>query len=273
MKFRKQAFFLLFSILTLIIFQGSSTGIGASQNLDMTGAPGSSGNCSACHWGGSYKASLEYTLRDTSTMKAVTSVNSGQTYTVIWRVKYSGSPSAFGFQGTARNTSNGTAGTWTTLSPNGRISTVSGKKLVEQKFPSAVDSFAYMWTAPTNVDTVMFYGSGNAVNGNQGTSGDSYGTLLTPKMVMVNHAAGVERFITESSINFYPSPADNFVHFKGLSGITPINVYNNNGELVLSQNLDKGQALNTSQLTNGLFFVSIGSGNNKMTKRLVVLHQ
>lgn len=271
MKLKLLSFLFISATISFIIFQGASGGVGAIQNLDRTGAPGSSQPCSQCHSGGSFKTTLAFTIRDTSSLKPVTTVNGGQTYAVIWKVNHLGTPAAFGFQGTTRNTSNGNAGTWSTPSPNAQISTVGGKVLVEHKLASPADTFLFLWTAPTNFDTVMFYGSGNAVNGNSATTGDTYGGLISLNTILVNHPVGINE-VTQH-INVYPTPADKFIAVEGLSANARASLYNLQGEQVLMTKLVGDSKISTAGLPDGVYILHLADSQNQLQRKLVITHQ
>jgi hypothetical protein len=161
-----------------IIFSSRSTGPGFNGLGDRTSSPVSSGNCSNCHSGGSFGASVTITLRDQSN-NIVTSYVAGQPYILEFDVNNSsGTPGGFGGQAVALTSTNANAGTMgTTISTNTRTVTISGRSYVEHNSISANGIFRVNWTAPASgTGTVRIFASGLAVNANGGTSGDQVAT-------------------------------------------------------------------------------------------------
>ena len=161
-----------------IIFSSRSTGAGFNGLGDRTSSPVSSGNCSNCHAGGSFGASVAITLRDQSN-NAVTSYVAGQSYILEFDVNNSsGTPGGFAGQAVALTSTNANAGTMgTAISTNTRTVTISGRSYVEHNSISANGIFRVNWTAPASgTGTVRIFASGLAVNANGSTSGDQVAT-------------------------------------------------------------------------------------------------
>ncbi len=246
-------------------FQGASSGVALIQNADRTGAPGSSANCSQCHSGGNFNATLGHIIRDTATGQQVTSVNGGQTYVVIWKFKHFGA-TRFGFQGTCRTSGNANAGTFATPAPNTAVRTVAGKNVVEHIASSPVDSFGTLWTAPTNEDTVFFYGSGNAANGNGGTSGDQYAALVSPSMVLVSQPVGEEE-VSQKAVNIYPTPASHTLFVEGVFN-TQYTIYDLSGRSWMNGAVTPN-GIDVGILPVGAYLIKLEGDHNDVKKFIV----
>lgn len=247
------------------IFQGASGGVALVQNADRTNAPGSSFPCGGCHSGGNFSASLAFDIRDTSTYTQVTSMNAGQTYSIRWWIKHQGA-SRFGFQGTVRTSGNADIGTWSNPASNTAIRTVSGHTVVEHNSASVVDSFVVLYTAPTNEDSIFFFGSGNACNGDGGTSGDQYATLANQNLVLVNLPVGVEE-VSQEDFKVFPTPANDRIFVKG-SYNAPYQIYDLSGKLWLQGSVTSAP-IDVTMLPVGAYIIST-QGETAQAEKVII---
>lgn len=161
-------------ITSTIILTAYSTGP-AKGGIAATGAPFNSGNtCSMCHSGGNFGGNISTKLIDTVTNTIVTSYVPGKVYK--FRIKFthtSGTPK-YGFQTTAAKlTTLANINKWGTM-PSGIHNTLlSAHNYVEQSKPLTTATIFVRWTAPAKgTGSIIFYTSGNLVNGNAATTGD-----------------------------------------------------------------------------------------------------
>lgn len=78
-----------------------------------------------------------------------------------------------------------------------------------------------------------------------------------------------------SQVSLYPSPANNELFINDLDGkVNRIEIYNVLGKKVLEKSLSaSSQALNTSNLANGMYLVKLSdANNNSATKKIIVRH-
>lgn len=160
-----------------VLFQSRSGGPGAVANLQVTGAPGSTGSngtCAnaGCHTAGAFDPSLSIELLDGT--NTVTEYMPGKTYTLrITNTPGTGTPAEYGFQAVALNSDNNQAGDWGDIGSGKHTLTLSGRKYVEHSAPSPNNSFEMEWVAPeAGTGEVTFYSASAAVNGNNSNSGD-----------------------------------------------------------------------------------------------------
>lgn len=80
----------------------------------------------------------------------------------------------------------------------------------------------------------------------------------------------------DSTNNFiiYPNPVDNFLNISLVNGdIGFVKIYNLQGQLIQEVEITSNQLeLNTSNLQDGIFFVDILQGKEKITKKIIVQH-
>ncbi|HRI20876.1 MAG TPA: hypothetical protein PLA68_07970 [Panacibacter sp.] len=173
-KVRSAAVCLLGVSICIIIFSYSS-GPAKSGQL-VTGAPFNSGlTCakSGCHSGGNFGGAISTQLIDTLTNKAVTAYVPGKGYNLkIILSKTTGSPK-YGFQTTVATAANANVNTWGAAPKSTHNTSKSGHNYIEQSKILKSGTVSIPWNGPVKgTGSVIFYTSGNIVNGDGGTSGD-----------------------------------------------------------------------------------------------------
>ena len=155
----------------------------ASGAIGYSGGPPGNTNCNGCHTGGA---------APTVTITGPTSLGAGATGTYTLTVS-GGAGSGFGM-----NVSTSTTGA--TLNP---VSATVGVAFGElhQKARSASGAFQFAMTAPPFAGTVTIYGTGNSVNGDNGTGGDR--STSTTLAVTVTAGSGMNAPV----ITTPPAPA------------------------------------------------------------------
>lgn len=247
-------------------FSSYNTGA-ANAGIDRTGSPFSGGqSCGACHNSSSMaQPTVTTTLLDASS-NAVTSYTPGTQYTLEVQVN-SSTASSYGFQAVALLASNNSqAGSFTTLSSNTRISTLSGRKYPEQNSRSTNGTFQVKWTAPAaGSGNVKIYSVGNATNSNNSDSGDKskFGTTLT---ITEQTSTGIEE-LSASTITLFPNPSSEFIQLNGLmSNKYDLSIFDINGNQVKNipaNTYNPGTPIAISELTSGTFIISITGENAK----------
>lgn len=151
-------------------------GPASSGNQDRTGSPLSNGNCATCHSGGAFQPTIDVFITDTLGNQ-VTAYTPGEDYIIeYFMLNNVGTPAAFGMQSVILSSAAGNpdAGTMVSSVTSGsQVVTTGGRNYYEHTTPDPVGIFQLRWTAPAaGFGNVNIYASGNAVNGNGGTSGD-----------------------------------------------------------------------------------------------------
>lgn len=155
------------SFIMLQSFSGGPAGSGRNQ----TGAL-SSNNCSQCHSdNNNFNSSSTIQVTDAGG-NVVTSYDPGVTYTVTFSLAATGA-SGYGMQMLILDAGNASVGTLSSSSSNAKTTSLAGRVYFEHNARSTSNIFTASWTAPAaGTGNVTMYGSGMAVNGNGGTSGD-----------------------------------------------------------------------------------------------------
>ncbi len=164
-------------LVLFVLFQSRSGGPGSVANLQVTGAPGSTGSkgtCAnaGCHTAGAFDPSQSIELLDGTS--PVTEYEPGKSYVLrIVNTPGTGTPARFGFQAVALNSDNMQAGDWGDLGSGKHTVTISGRKYVEHSAPATSGQFEINWIAPpAGTGQVTFYAASIAANGNASNSGD-----------------------------------------------------------------------------------------------------
>ena len=74
----------------------------------------------------------------------------------------------------------------------------------------------------------------------------------------------------KNDINLSPSPARDFIYFKGLNENTEVSVYDVFGRLILKKNL-KENTLDISELHSGIYYFEFYVFENKIVKKVIVI--
>ena len=75
-----------------------------------------------------------------------------------------------------------------------------------------------------------------------------------------------------NSISIYPNTATDYVNIKNAAGFD-LKIFNLLGKQVLSKNnISSNEKINLTNLSDGSYFVNLTSNNNKITKKLIIIH-
>lgn len=242
----------------------SSTGVAFIQQEDRTGAPGSEANCSACHIGGNFNASLAISILDATNQPVLPFYTPGETYTVNVMVNHTGAV-AFGTQLVGLLLNGNNAGTLTTKSDNGRVVTLRQKQYGEHNAPSSSNIFQYSWTAPqAGQGPVTFYAAGLASNNDFTTSGDQ----PTGRVQFVISEAGASGIALPqpSSLLSYPNP---FTHEIIIVSevVSTFSMHDIQGKTWLIGTLQMGKnKIETENLPSGVYLIKTDESVQKILK-------
>jgi len=101
-----------------------------------------------------------------------------------------------------------------------------------------------------------------------GGSDNNYNYILVNGKLEVTSATGLAE-INASKISVYPNPAKHYLYIKSDSPIKKIEIYNQSGICVLT-NENVMEKLDISRLANGVYFVRIYTEEGSATKKIVV---
>lgn len=266
------------------IFLNNSGGRATVTLQGNTGAPNdnSSGNqtCVACHNSGNFVVTPTVELLDANGTATTDNLVSGETYTVKVNVNSTESPSGYGFQIVALNAADGIDGTpintWTvpTTSTNVQLATLTnGRQYAEQVSTSSSKEFVMEWTAPASGD-VTFYLSGNATNGNGGTSGDNGVSTSTAFSIGTTATNELEKNL---AVEIFPNPVTDVISLR--TNAEKTNTYdlilvNQNGQQMKSEKITitAGQNVSTLPVANlaaGIYNLVLSDGKNQVVKKIL----
>ena len=229
----------------VVVNLSNASGPGA----DRTNAPGSSGNCSACHGGtANLGGDIAITVIDKSTASAATQYTPGKTYTI--GIKMGGTSIKKGFQATVINSSNAGIGTMSGNSTGTSIYTSGNRSICGHNTPG-LGVWYVDWTAPAAASgTVTIYASGVVSNANGSDNGDQ--VVKTSLSFPAAASSNINSLANSTSFSVYPNPASHEIKFS--SNVNKVTIMSQNGKVVFSgKNIDH---VNIENLSNGLYFVN-----------------
>ena len=276
-------------LITCVVITSISafTILSSAGKIDHTGSPADGGaTCSAagCHNGGTATPSV--------TITAMPACGTGNTYTAgttysITVACSGGYPKyGFGLEILNSNTSTGKdAGTFGAV-----VTTNNCKKVTTANRPTNIvhipytpgssntAAFVFTWTAPSS-GTAYLYCAVNGVNNNGTTSGDKSTTTTLTLTQSTTAIASIDQKLSDVSI--FPNPAKEYATvsyiLKENSDVT-IKLYDISGKNVSNlpaKNQQAGehkQTINLSELNleSGIYSATIKTGDNTITKRLII---
>ncbi len=194
---------------TLAIIAGAILVVVNSSNAsgpggDRTNAPGSSGNCSACHGGtANLGGDIVVTVIDKSTASAATEYTPGKTYTI--GIKMGGTSIKKGFQATVINSSNAGIGTMSGNSTGTSIYASGNRSICGHNTPG-IGVWYFDWTAPATASgTVSIYASGVVSNASGNDNGDQ--VVKTSLSFPAAASSNINSLANFNSFSVYPNPA------------------------------------------------------------------
>jgi hypothetical protein len=166
----------VFVLLALsVLFQSRSGGPGSVQNLQVTGAPGSTGNpgtCAnaGCHDDNQFNPSIKFLLIDGA--DTLESYEPGKTYK-LQVISVATNAVRHGFQAVSLDDADQQAGDWGAPGAGKKVKTLSGRKYIEHSAGAASPVFEMPWIAPAGgTGPVTIYAATAAVNNNGNANGD-----------------------------------------------------------------------------------------------------
>jgi hypothetical protein len=261
-----------FSILFLTVFSAWMISTSATRNPNNpptgnTNAPGET-TCvkSGCHGGGSYMGTVTIT-------GVPDSVVADQMYSITL-TQASNSVRA-GFQLACLDNANAACGTLTAGTGSSIGSGSNSRKYARQSAPKTLSngsaSWTFTWKAPAtaSANTIKFYYTGLAANGNGGTSGDNVFTgtrTVHLKQLVADQEPGLAE-----SIKVFPVPAKSMLHFDlGAASSANLSLFNLNGQRVLNKLIYSNEGVPVSSLSAGQYLAQIQIGKQVITKQVII---
>lgn len=136
--------------------------------------------------------------------------------------------------------------------------------------PSAYDQAA--WNPNWSFNQYSWNVTVNGITSG-GVDGDIFnGTTAQLKTLMGCSTTGVDQKNLDNAFKMYPNPSSNSFHidYAGVNGEAVVNVYDINGRLVLTQNMNGKTIIDASSLNNGIYNVNITNIDGVVNKRLII---
>ena len=277
-------------VIALLSLYSFSIGFATKNNNGITQAPGDwdadgdgvKETCAKCHSDNAFDASLEIYVTDPNNNE-ILGYDPGASYTIHVRINNAtGTPAGYGFQMVGLlDSDNSGLPSFTNLSPNAKeVAGVLGRNYYEHK-NGASDSneFTFGWKAPSDgAGSVTFYSSGNAVNKNGSSSGDSAANskfTLTEGLILANQAP-----ISLANVRVMGNPSvDNIklvIDAKKAADAT-ISLFALSGQKVVSNNATFVSGVNqldidASNVKEGVYLLSIETTQGLITKKILLMH-
>lgn len=100
-------------------------------------------------------------------------------------------------------------------------------------------------------------------------NGSAWSSDTTSLVTWTSGPTGLSQ-LSKDVISVYPNPANDHIAVQGLNGTFTASVYNLQGKVCLQQELNSNQAeLNIASLEQGVYFIAIENGSNRMVTRFV----
>ncbi len=296
MKFK--FIYTLFSLLFFAFMFSSNSGGRAAAGQGATGAPGdqeTGGNFVTCANDFCHSSGSAATLESNPTLEltddgGLSITETGYIPGTLYNAKVtvnvtSGNASGFGFQILALNAAMGVTGDevsdWTAGSNNTKVSTASanGRTYGEQNGTSASNEFELTWMAPADLDgDVTFYFCGNAVNGNNSTSGDGAGCST---LTIAKNASTSNNDLNRAALqlNAFPNPVIDVINLDiqvEKTDTYSMRLINNLGQLVQTTQWDLTEGQNRKMIdfnesTSGVYIIQLTNGTETISQNVVKL--
>ncbi len=264
---------LLAGVGTLISFSSGPT---ASLG-DLTNSPLSNGSCANCHAGGNFNPTLTVEVLDGST--PITEYMPGQAYRLRVTIDAQNDPAGYGFQAVALQASDDeNAGMFSNPDADTKVTPNGGRMYAEHNKRSSTNTFELDWTAPeAGTGSVNFFASGNAVNGANGSSGDSPVQLAAPLTLSEGEITSVPTLASVQQFIAFPNPVQNrlTLHLEStearnldvqVTDLTGRNLFNRVWPVQVGENTLRYDAAN---LPAGTYLVRLSDGSGVETRLFV----
>jgi hypothetical protein len=280
-------------VFTAFLFMGSSGGFAISMGEGITGAPGdvkqANGNaktCQFCHNGGTYNASTKIELLNEAGTAAVTRYEPTKNYTIrVTVTPGAGAPVGYGFQMIdIRKSNSANVKGFLAQQPSGiRITNLTSgaqanRVYAEHDSWSVPNIFSVKWKAPAaGTGAVVFYAVGNAVNGNNSTSGDN-GTASV-NVEFAELTSNVNELANAVEMVVYPNPTTEGVSLQIVSKksqLLQVRISDISGKTIVAENWslqvgDNNRKLNVANLPKGAYMVQLVDNQDIVSKKIIKL--
>jgi len=250
--------FWVFCALSMFVLMANRSGRGALAGEALTLAPGEGGrtcSTSGCHGSGTpFGTQVAISLLDLDG-NSISSYEAGQNYRVNLNITATGA-SGYGFMLVCLDGNDQAVNNWGPPPSQIRSVNIFGRDYLEHTTRLSESSYEFDWTAPASgTGDVIFYAAGNAVNGNNSTSGDNANT--TSMAFSESIMSGVDDQKRET-VQIFPNPVRDELNVI-TSGNSTIRIVNMAGRTIHSyqSSMNENSTMDLSALAPGSYFVRI----------------
>lgn len=249
------------SIALSTVLLSNSSGPGGNR----TGAPGSQGDCSGCHYAGKDpEGSIEVKLLDNGT--AVTSYEAGKTYDIELKLK--GTSSKMGFQFTAIDAANNKAGNVSDQSSGTTVYSAGKQQIWGHSSPGTgnnSNTWTAKWEAPSSgTGDVSIYTVGLLANGNGNNSGDN----IEKNSITINEATTSNNAnLKLESLKLLQNPTSEKITLSNTC--QSLSLWDSKGQLV--KQVSETNQLDVANLQSGLYHLNAVDFNGMKKSFHVIL--
>lgn len=261
-----------FICITLVV--SSQTYVSSNSAAPPSGKTGSTGDngttCTMCHVG-TVQAQTNWIITTVPTGGYVP----GVTYTITVLGQHNGVVK-FGFEATAEDNAGNKVGTLinTDATKTALVGTdyIGHTTVGLTPIGGVSNTWSFDWIAPSaGTGDVTFYTALNAADGGGTTAGD----VIYTSTESISEDVGSVSIgnVAFAQLSIYPNPtSDNlFVSINNNIDISYVEIFNLSGSVVFEGEIEsKDNKINISHLKAGTYFVTIKSGDNSATQKLVV---
>jgi hypothetical protein len=136
-------------------------------------------------------------------------------------------------------------------------------------YGGGVPAYTFSWSNGANTPSIMVSPTITTVY--TLTLTDSYSCAITlPVTVTVVECTGIAENAHNANANIFPNPVQNELHIETDLVVQSVSVFNAEGKLVLYFQGDE-HLVNTSQLSNGIYFVRVNTADGRLLTRKIVV--
>lgn len=224
----------------LITLTSNSNG----PDSNRTGAPGSSGNCGACH-GNNADATANISIEISDNGTPVSQYVPGKTYDL--NLKATGNSSKIGFQLTLINSSNKTAGSITNTPSGTTVQNSAGQQYWGHSTPGS-GNWSAKWTAPAaGTGDVRIFACLVLSNSNGNNGGDYVNTVNT---LLTEESTNSINTTQKHHVSFV-NPVGSILTFKNT--VKNVVIWNNQGKVV--KKFQIGNEFPTDDIPSGNYYI------------------
>ncbi len=242
-----------------LTLSSNSSGPGGNR----TGSPGSSGDCSGCHGGGSFGGTLKVGITEIGDTTFLSFYTPGKVYDL--HVISGGTSTKKGFQATILTSSNTAAGAISAAPSGTGIDIAGGKSIWGHTSTSSSGVWKSIWTAPApGTGTVTIYGAAVVSNANGANSNDQ---VVTANAMIGEMVSSNTKSLDATKLKVIENPTNTVVRLNGVA--KNMIIWNNQGQVAASSK--NTSELNVSQLPSGTYYLQTVSENNVRNTTAIVI--